>query len=300
MQKDFGDIKLLVIDEYSMIGRTMFAKINLRCKDVFANSEPFGNVSIVLIGDIRQLPPVFDTPLYVQGGKNQLQLLGSVSYSLFDHCVRLETIFRQSGDEESAFRDALLRLSDGTYTYTDWELFNTRDLSVLTHVEQNKFKDVLHLFSTKSGALTYNHIRLKELGKPVARITSKNNCDTATRATSDEAKGLQNIPLLSKGARVMLRKNLLTKYGLVNGSRGVVVDIVYAEGKKSPEDMPIAVMVDFDMYTGPKFRERSNIYSNNSANNKLDICIRSDMPANPVTHYFVLGNHGSQNLGIDT
>ncbi|KAI3913054.1 hypothetical protein MKW92_038756, partial [Papaver armeniacum] len=44
------------------VGRKMFANIDLRCRDIFANNEPFGNVFVVLMGDMRQLPPVFDTP----------------------------------------------------------------------------------------------------------------------------------------------------------------------------------------------------------------------------------------------
>ncbi|KAI3973355.1 hypothetical protein MKW92_002223, partial [Papaver armeniacum] len=127
---DFKDTKLIIIDEYSMIGRKMLESIDLRCRDIFAINEPFGNVSIVLVGDIRQLPPVFDTPLYAQGGRN-LQLTGSLSYSVFEHCVRLEHVFRQSRDEESLFREALLRLSDGSSTIHDWKLFKTREYMML-------------------------------------------------------------------------------------------------------------------------------------------------------------------------
>ncbi|KAI3913055.1 hypothetical protein MKW92_038757, partial [Papaver armeniacum] len=133
------------------------------------------------------------------------------------------------------------------------------DYTLLTIKEQNKFKQALRLFPTKSDASRYNHERLKDLGNPVARIISKNNCETTKIAKSDEAKGLQEILLLSKGSRVMLRKNLSTKYGLVNGSMGVVVDIVHKNGEKSPTDMPIVVMVDFDKYTGPKLYPGSNV-----------------------------------------
>ncbi|KAI3869061.1 hypothetical protein MKX03_005003, partial [Papaver bracteatum] len=157
----------------------MFANIDLRCRDIFANNEPFGNIFVVLVGDMRQLPPVFDTPLYVQGRKSTLQIYGSISYSLLDHCVRLEEVFRQSGDEELAFRDALLRLSNGKSTLTDRELISARDYSLLEIEEQNKFNNALLLFPTKSDASRYNHEHPKDLGNPVARIISKNNCKTS-------------------------------------------------------------------------------------------------------------------------
>ena len=67
MQDDFKDIKLIIIDEYSMVGRAILATVDLHCRDIFAKKDPFGNVSVPLVGDKRQLPPVFDSPLYVEG-----------------------------------------------------------------------------------------------------------------------------------------------------------------------------------------------------------------------------------------
>ncbi|KAI3858903.1 hypothetical protein MKX03_006972 [Papaver bracteatum] len=48
MQVDFKETKLIIIDEYSMIGRKMLANIDLRLRDIFSTSEPFGNISVVL------------------------------------------------------------------------------------------------------------------------------------------------------------------------------------------------------------------------------------------------------------
>ncbi|KAI3992757.1 hypothetical protein MKX01_021718 [Papaver californicum] len=244
----------------------MLANIGLRLRDIFASSEPFGNVSAVLSGDIRQLPPVFDTPLYAQGGRD-LQLTGSFSYSVFEQF------------EESLFRDALLRPSDSKSTLQDWQMFNTRDYTILTMEERNNFKHALRLFPTN--------------------------------ANSYEAKGLQEVVLLSKGARVMLRKNLSTQYGLVNGSMGTVVDVVYSSEEKSPSDMPVVVMVDFDKYIGQQLYEGSNVIpvtpiitswvsSSHTNHNKLGINFGDNMSVDPVTTYFLLSNHDSQKPRINT
>ena len=48
--------------------------------------------------------------------------------------------------------------------------------------------------------------------------------------------------------------NLWPEVGLCNGATGKVVDIILAENH-SPPDLPIAVMVKFDHYTGPSFTE---------------------------------------------
>ena len=47
----------------------------------------------------------------------------------------------------------------------------------------------------------------------------------------------------------MLSCNLWTERGLVNGSMGTVVAILYRSG--GPPDLPVAVMVQFDKYSGP-------------------------------------------------
>ncbi|KAI3989336.1 hypothetical protein MKX01_026919 [Papaver californicum] len=241
----------------------MLANIGLRLRDIFASSEPFRNVSIVL--------------LYVKSGRD-LQLTCSFSYSVFEQCVRIDTVFRQSGVEESLFRDALLRLSDGRSTLQDQKLFNTRDYTMLTMEEKNNFKHVLRLFPTKFDTSTYNHQHLKDLGYPVAQISSNNNCEATKSAVSNEAKG------------GMLHKNLSTQCGLVNGSMETVVDVAYLNGEKSPIDMPVVVMLEFKKYTGQQLYEGSN----------LDINFGDNMSADSVTTHFVLDNHGSQNPRIDT
>ena len=47
----------------------------------------------------------------------------------------------------------------------------------------------------------------------------------------------------------MLSCNLWTERGLVNGSMGTVAAILYRSG--GPPDLPVAVVVQFDKYSGP-------------------------------------------------
>ena len=48
----------------------------------------------------------------------------------------------------------------------------------------------------------------------------------------------------------MLRSNLWIEAGLVNGLVGIVQEIIFEENH-SPPSLPIAVMVEFDNYSGP-------------------------------------------------
>ena len=56
-----GGVKLIFIDEISMVGNTIFnVHINNRLKDFKGSSLPFGGISIIAIGDLFQLEPVMD------------------------------------------------------------------------------------------------------------------------------------------------------------------------------------------------------------------------------------------------
>ncbi len=52
------DLKVLVIDEISMLSPTLFESINLILQTFKFNHEPFGGVQVILVGDFFQLPPI--------------------------------------------------------------------------------------------------------------------------------------------------------------------------------------------------------------------------------------------------
>ena len=53
-------LKLLIIDEVSMVGANMFEMINRRLKQIIGTQQDFGGVSILFFGDLYQLQPVAD------------------------------------------------------------------------------------------------------------------------------------------------------------------------------------------------------------------------------------------------
>ena len=61
LRSQLGGVQLILLDEVSMVGSNMFTvQINNRLKDIKGSKEDFGGVSIIGIGDLFQLPPVFD------------------------------------------------------------------------------------------------------------------------------------------------------------------------------------------------------------------------------------------------
>ncbi|XP_057335407.1 uncharacterized protein LOC130674157 [Microplitis mediator] len=57
-------VKVIIIDEVSMIGRNRLNQIDTRLQQITGNNSPFGGLSVIFVGDLRQLPPVMDKPIY--------------------------------------------------------------------------------------------------------------------------------------------------------------------------------------------------------------------------------------------
>ena len=64
LRKSLRKLRLIIMDEVSMIGSTLFNWVNMRMQQVFENNLPFGGVSVVLFGDFNQLHPVLDSWIF--------------------------------------------------------------------------------------------------------------------------------------------------------------------------------------------------------------------------------------------
>ncbi|XP_055340283.1 uncharacterized protein LOC129589491 [Paramacrobiotus metropolitanus] len=208
-----------------MIGCSLFAKMDKRCRQAKPeNSDvPFGGLIVCLFGDINQLPPVLDRPLYGDGFNGELADYGQMVYrTAFNKSFILQTSHRQSGGntDQQHLRDALDRISTGDSTEEDYNKMMTRVYSLLPAEEQINFRGALHLFSEREPAKNYNENALTQLNMPVARIRADHNGSTAAKGTEEQAMGLEPTLYLSRGSRVMLKRNLWTSKGLVNGALG--------------------------------------------------------------------------------
>ncbi|XP_044714696.1 PIF1-like helicase domain-containing protein [Hirsutella rhossiliensis] len=201
LQSRLRHIKYLVIDEKSMLGLEQLARIDSRLRQAFPqrNLEFFGGVSVVLVGDFFQLPPVRQKPLYsTSTGLSSLERRGQVAYRLFDRTVFLTTAQRQAGDDQAQFRQALQELRDVKLSIPSWNLLSNR---VQARVNQ------------------YNHEHMVHLNAPAIQVEAKNHGNGAGQAPSNNAGNLSNKFPVAKGTRVMLTTNLWQSAGLVNGAQ---------------------------------------------------------------------------------
>ena len=111
------------------------------------------------------------------------------------------------------------------------------------------FFTALHLIPTVEAVVEYKVAQLQASGQPIATIKAVHTGSNAAKAPADDAGGLEAVVCLAKSACVMLTSNLWVDVGLVNGAMGTVKAICYRT--RGPPDLPIAVMVRFDSYSGP-------------------------------------------------
>ena len=252
MQESLANMEYLIIDEMSMVGRKIFGQVDKRLRQAFPHrsDQQLGGCSCLLFGDFGQLPPVMDLALYTTASRTALSDLGSSAYQLFDHAVVLNQVMRQSGEDPSQvmFRQMLLRLRDGQVTEDDWRHFMSRTPTQVSDL--SPFSAALHLFPTTEAVVEHNVSKLHAVGQPIATIKAVHTGPNAANASSDDASGLEAIICLAVGARVMLSCNLWVNMGLVNGAMGTIKAICYHNGA-APPDLPVAVTVQFDIYSGP-------------------------------------------------
>ena len=120
----------------------------------------------------------------------------------------------QSGQsaDQVLFRDILLHLRDATTTIADWEELMKQTPSKVD--DMSLFLSAVHLFPTVESVVEYNIIQLRAINKPIALIKAVHTGNNASKASPDDAGGLDPIVHLADMARVMLVANLWVEAGL--------------------------------------------------------------------------------------
>ena len=98
-----------------MVGNNMFiVQINNRLEDLKGSKEDFGRVSIIAIGDLFQLQPVFDGYIFNDIQNSEYSILAPNLWKKYFRMFELDEIMRQR--ESKVFAEILNRLREGNHT----------------------------------------------------------------------------------------------------------------------------------------------------------------------------------------
>lgn len=93
-------LKVLIIDEISMVGSRTLINIHKRLEEIKAEQSediPFGSVSMLAVGNLLQLPPLGDSPVFASP-KNAMHRLSMSLWEKHFQYIELNEVQRQRGD----------------------------------------------------------------------------------------------------------------------------------------------------------------------------------------------------------
>jgi len=210
LQTRFSKLKVLIVDEISMVSPEMFWAMDRILRAFKRDNRPFGGIQVVLSGDFFQLPPISK----VQKDKRFAWQSPSWKELALKTCY-LQEKFRQDDNVLIAILDEIRSGKVSTHTY---DVLNSR-----FHKELSIDFEPTKLYTHNIDVDRINNDELVKL----------NNTPHAFKYKSEgSAKNIEKIfksslvleeLTLKKDAVVMFIKNNPEK-GYVNGTTGVVID----------------------------------------------------------------------------
>jgi len=228
------NLQLIIIDEVSMVGSDMLLNIHRRLDEIKGISGEgiyFGNVCVLAVGDLYQLPPVMQRPIFEPVKDAMARLNGSIWKNEFTFHELFE-IMRQKDD--SAFAELLCRIRIGQGTREDIEILQSREIST---ADTSYPENALHVFAYNADVDRHNSDKLDKIATKEQVFIRASDDKTDSTGQLDLSKvsapqkrsntgGLQTVLVLAVGARVMMTINVNTADGLVNGVMGEVKAVI--------------------------------------------------------------------------
>jgi len=219
----FSKLKLLIIDEVSMISPEIFTSMDLILRGFKGTDAPFGGVQVVISGDFFQLPPVSRVP------KDKRFAWQSASWKALElQTCYLQEKFRQDDDKLISILDDI---RSGEISASSEALLASR------HEKELSVKTPTKLYTHN---VDVDRINLEELNKLSGEakhfVCEHKGSEKNIEKIFKSSLVLEEL-VLKKGAVVIFIKNNAEE-GYVNGTTGTVQSF-------SPIDkMPIVITTD--------------------------------------------------------
>jgi hypothetical protein len=245
VQQAWSCVSFLIIDEVSLVGLTMLARLNdalHKAKPSSNNSGdklPFAGINVIFFGDFVQFPPIGDSGLWVtRDAKSPSSLIGQNLWSQLTDVVILQQQMRQS---DTLYGSFLERLRSHTCTRHDVDYINTRVINQLspqvvtsfqsarTICSRQTVRDRINMAYCISFAKKHHRTLYVVEARDVSGRGHKSFDDITARIllrSKENGSRLPSYVPLVEGMRCILRHNVAVECGLFNGSEGVVLKVV--------------------------------------------------------------------------
>ena len=234
MKDNLSELKLIIIDEMSMVSADVLYKIHSRLCEVFTGKSPFANKGIILVGDLLQLRPVRARYIFQQPFQTCYGPLFHSDDSLFKLFESITLVHNHRQGPGSVWTERLNRFRIGTYIQGDIDFLKTK---VIPDAFTSELQSACQVFFTNPEVKDYNdrilgsmqgqeYIIEAKIRKPVGHFVKIHQ----TKGTIDDTPYMKYLKI-KVGARIMVVMNINTTDKLVNGSFGTIEDIVTVNGR---------------------------------------------------------------------
>ena len=165
LRNRLSEVKVLIIDEVSMVSNDLLLHIHLRLTEIFASKGnfPFAGITVIAVGDFLQLPPVKAEPVYAEY-KNTWHNLDSL-WGLFEIAERTEVMRQQ---EENNFINLLNHVR--TADLDDYDVSILKSKFILP--TESYPKDALRIFAENAPANIHSVNLLNSINSEMYSITA--------------------------------------------------------------------------------------------------------------------------------
>ena len=160
------ELKLIIIDEISMVSNTTLLHIHQRLKEIFATpaNQLFAGISFIVVGDFYQLPPIRSRSVF-ENYKNDVCNLYH-PWAVFK-MIELTEIMRQKDDQP--FTQLLNRFRTASHTEDDIRIIQSKSISP---TNPNYPSHALHIWAENAPVDEHNNNNtLDNLDNSVALCT---------------------------------------------------------------------------------------------------------------------------------
>jgi ATP-dependent DNA helicase PIF1 len=198
------NLKLLIIDEISMLSNVWFDVLEKTAKIIRQNSSFFGGVCLLFSGDFLQIPCIKDKFCFQSKKWNTA-------------CFKIYLLQKNKRQIDGRFQNILCNARLGTITDDD-----------VLYLQQNNNTlnlDTTIIVSCNDKAVAINNAFLKQLPSRTIFEYKLKGVDTSVNYINISSYcNAPKVLRLKKNAKVVLLANIDIQNGLVNGSQGTVID----------------------------------------------------------------------------
>ncbi|MDP3989477.1 MAG: helix-turn-helix domain-containing protein [bacterium] len=217
--KRLESARVLIIDEISMLSSSMLDCVEVVCRTLRRNHEPFGGLQVILVGDFFQLPPVVkrdtEREQYVDMFEEKKSIFAYDSFAWGKSNPVVCYLNEQHRQEDPEFLAFLTAVRRNEVKSEHKALLRTR------YKKAPQTQKITQLYSRNASVDYINAGALKELrGSPTVFTMDSQGPDHLVATLKRGCLSPETLSL-KVGARVMFTKND-PAFTFVNGTTGVI------------------------------------------------------------------------------